>query len=46
MKLIKEKKPLAVTEPGMTRFLLPLKEAPNLVGFALENGKQGDILRP
>ena len=27
----------------MTRFLLPLKEAINLVGFALENGKQGDI---
>ena len=43
MKLIKEKKPLTVTEPGMTRFLLPLKEAISLVGFALENGKQGDI---
>jgi UDP-N-acetylglucosamine 4,6-dehydratase/5-epimerase len=43
IKLIKEKKPLTVTEPGMTRFLLPLKEAINLVGFALENGKQGDI---
>ena len=35
MKLIKEKKPLTVTEPGMTRFLLPLKEAISLVGFAL-----------
>jgi len=43
VKLIREKKPLTVTEPGMTRFLLPLKEAINLVGFALENGKQGDI---
>ena len=43
IKLIREKKPLTVTEPGMTRFLLPLKEAINLVGFALENGKQGDI---
>jgi UDP-glucose 4-epimerase len=43
MKLIREKKPLTVTEPGMTRFLLPLKEAISLVGFALENGKQGDI---
>ena len=43
MKLIREKKPLTVTEPRMTRFLLPLKEAINLVGFALENGKQGDI---
>ena len=43
MKQIKEKKPLTVTEPKMTRFLLPLKEAIHLVGFALENGKQGDI---
>ena len=43
MKLIKEKKPLTVTEPGMTRFLLPLKDAISLVGFALKNGKQGDI---
>ena len=43
MKLMREKKPLTVTEPGMTRFLLPLKEAINLVGFALGNGKQGDI---
>ena len=43
MKLIREKKPLTVTDLGMSRFLLPLKEAINLVGFALENGKQGDI---
>ena len=43
MKLIREKKPITVTEPGMTRFLLPLKEAISLVGFALKNGKQGDI---
>ncbi|SVD41726.1 uncharacterized protein METZ01_LOCUS394580, partial [marine metagenome] len=41
MKLIREKKPLTVTDLGMSRFLLPLKEAINLVGFALENGKQG-----
>jgi len=43
MKLIREQKPLTVTEPKMTRFLLPLKEAIKLVGFALENGRQGDI---
>ncbi len=43
MKQIRDKKPLTVTEPAMTRFLLPLKEAIHLVGFALENGKQGDI---
>lgn len=42
MRLIREKKTLPVTEPGMTRFLLPLKEAINLVEFALENGRQGD----
>ncbi len=43
MKLIRERKALTVIEPGMTRFLLSLKEAINLVGFALEEGKQGDI---
>jgi UDP-N-acetylglucosamine 4,6-dehydratase/5-epimerase len=43
IKLIRENRPLTVTEPRMTRFLLPLKEAINLVGFALENGNQGDI---
>ncbi len=43
MKQIRGKKPLTVTEPEMTRFLLPLKEAISLVGFALENGRQGDI---
>ena len=43
MKLIRENKALTLTEPRMTRFLLPLKEAINLVGFALENGRQGDI---
>ena len=43
MKQIREKKPLTVTEPTMTRFLLPLPEAIQLVGFALEQGQQGDI---
>ena len=43
IKLIREKKSITVTEPEMTRFLLPLDEAIKLVGFALENGKQGDI---
>ena len=43
LKQIKEKKPITVTEPNMTRFLLPLKEAIHLVGFALKNGSQGDI---
>ncbi len=43
LKQMREKKPLTVTEPEMTRFLLPLKEAIHLVGFALKNGQQGDI---
>lgn len=35
--------PLTVTEPSMTRFLLPLPTAIELVLFALEHGAQGDI---
>jgi len=35
--------PLTVTDPEMTRLLLPLAEAVKLVTFAMENGKQGDI---
>jgi UDP-N-acetylglucosamine 4,6-dehydratase/5-epimerase len=42
MKQIRENKPLTLTEPEMTRFLLPLPEAIHLVGFALEQGQQGD----
>jgi UDP-N-acetylglucosamine 4,6-dehydratase/5-epimerase len=43
LKQIRNKEPLTVTESAMTRFLLPLKEAIHLVGFALKNGRQGDI---
>jgi UDP-N-acetylglucosamine 4,6-dehydratase/5-epimerase len=43
LKQIKEKKAISVTEPDMTRFLLPLKDAIGLVTFALEKGRQGDI---
>jgi len=43
IKQIKENLPLTVTEPGMTRFLLPLSDAVDLVLFALSNGNQGDI---
>lgn len=43
VKQIKENLPLTVTEPGMTRFLLPLSDAVDLVLFALSNGNQGDI---
>ncbi len=37
------KAPLTVTEPSMTRFLLPLPTAINLVLYALKHGRQGDI---
>ncbi len=35
--------PLTITDPHMTRLLLPLAEAVRLVTFAMENGEQGDI---
>ena len=43
VKQIKEKKPITITDPNMTRFLLPLKNAIELVLFAFLNAKQGDI---
>ena len=39
---IKAGKPLTITESGMTRFLLPLREAVELVEFALANAAPGD----
>lgn len=41
---IKEGNPLTVTEPTMTRFVMTLEEAVDLVLFAFENGESGDIL--
>lgn len=40
---IKEGKPLTVTDPNMTRFVMTLEEAVDLVLFAFENGISGDI---
>lgn len=40
---IKSGKPLTITEPRMTRLLLPLEEAVRLVTFAMEHGRQGDL---
>lgn len=40
---IKQNKPLTVTVPEMTRFLLPLRYAVDLVLFALENARQGNM---
>lgn len=41
---IKQGKPITVTEPSMTRFIMSLDEAVDLVLFAFENGISGDIL--
>lgn len=41
---IREGKPLTVTHPDMTRYLLPLPVAIDLVLFALESGENGDML--
>lgn len=40
---IKEGKQLSVTDPMMTRFIMSLEEAVDLVLFAFTNGKSGDI---
>ncbi len=40
---IRSKRPLTVTEPTMTRFLLALPEAIELVIHAFEHAEQGDI---
>lgn len=40
---IKEGKDLTVTDPNMTRYLMSLEESVDLVLYAFENGKQGDI---
>ncbi len=43
IKQIKEGKPLTVTVPEMTRFLLPLRNAVDLVLFSFEHANQGDL---
>jgi UDP-glucose 4-epimerase len=43
IKQIKEGKALTVTDPNMTRFLMSLDEAVDLVLFAFKNGVQGDL---
>jgi UDP-N-acetylglucosamine 4,6-dehydratase/5-epimerase len=41
--LIKAGKPLTVTDPAMTRFLMSLEDSVDLVLHAFEHAKQGDI---
>jgi len=43
IKQIKEGKSLTITEPSMTRFMLSLESAIDLVIFAFENASSGDI---
>lgn len=40
---IKSGSPLTITDPEMTRFLMSLEEAVELVLFAFENGRPGDL---
>ena len=40
---IRKGNPITVTEPRMTRFIMSLEEAVDLVLFAFENGENGDI---
>lgn len=41
---IKSGKPLTITDPNMTRFLMSLDEAVELVVFAFQNAETGDIM--
>ena len=41
---IRAGKPITITEPKMTRFVMSLEEAVDLVLFAFEHGRSGDIL--
>ncbi|MBN8201821.1 polysaccharide biosynthesis protein [Bacillus sp. NTK034] len=41
---IKSGQPITVTDPNMTRFLMSLEEAVELVVFAFENAEAGDIM--
>lgn len=43
LKQIKEGKPITITDPNMTRFLMSLEDAVDLVLFAFEHGNQGDL---
>jgi len=43
IKQIKEGRPLTVTDPSMTRFLMSLDDAVDLVLYAFDNAIQGDI---
>lgn len=41
---LRQNKPLTITNPDMTRFLMSLEQAVELVLFAFEHGQPGDIM--
>ena len=43
VKQIEDKNPLTITDPNMTRFLMSLEDAVDLVLFAFKHGNQGDL---
>lgn len=40
---VRNGKPITITDPNMTRFMMSLDQAINLVLFAFKNGKNGDL---
>ena len=40
---IRAEKPLSITDPNMTRFMMTLEDAVDLVLYAFENGSNGDM---
>lgn len=40
---IRSGRPITITEPSMTRFLMPLVDSVELVRFAFEHARQGDL---
>ena len=43
LKQIQEGRPLSITDPNMTRFMMTIEDAINLVLYAFEHGNPGDI---
>lgn len=41
--LVNEQKPITITDPNMTRFMMTLEDAVDLVLYAFEHGDNGDI---
>ena len=43
LKQLQNKKPITITDPNMTRFMMSLEDAIDLVKYAFKNGKSGEI---